>query len=105
MERFANVLTEKSVITGLSVIEHEGALWIVTGWLEHKTEPVKRPIRLIRLTGLQYQKLDPEKQGADFLVSRPIPRGVLDGRTPSEEAVGFVVLDNPKIEIPVPKAH
>lgn len=105
MEQFANVLTESSMITGLSVIEHEDALWIVTGWLEHKSRPVKRPIRLIRLTGLRYERLDPEKHGADFLVNQPIPRAVLDGRTPSEEAAGFVVVDTPPIEVAVASPH
>lgn len=104
MERLATVLTEKSVITGLSVIEHEGALWIVTGWLEHKTKPLKRPARIIRMTGLDYQQSGPT-QGGDFLVNQPIPRAVLDGLTPPEQAAGFVVIDTPKIEIEVTKPH
>ncbi|WP_299321417.1 hypothetical protein [Parasphingopyxis sp.] len=105
MSKFVNVMTETSMISGLSVIEHEGALWIVTGWLGHKTRPVKRPVRLIRMTGLQYEELDPEQHGSDYLVNQPIPRGVLDGTIASEEATGFVVLDTPKIEIPVSKPH
>lgn len=99
------VLTEKSVISALSVIEHEGSLWIVTGWLEHKTKPLRRPIRLIQLTGLQYEELDPQKHGADYLVNQPIPKAVIDGRALPEEAVGFVVLDTPKIEFQVPNPH
>jgi len=105
MEKIVNVVTENSVITGLSVIEHESALWIVTGWLDHKTKPVKRPIRLIRMTGLHYVELDVEKHGADYAVKQPIPKAVLDGLTPPEEAAGFVVLDTPTVEFPKRVKH
>lgn len=101
MEKFASVPTEKSLISGLSVIEHEGALWIVTGWLQHKSRPVRRPIRLIRLTGLLYEEASLRDHNADYLVSRPIPRAVLDGLVPPEKADGFVVLDTPDLEFPV----
>lgn len=103
--KFANVLTERSLVTGLSVIEHEGALWIVTGWLEHKTRPVRRPIRLIRMTGLAFEELDAAKHGADYMVNQPIPRAVLDGRTPREKAGDFVVLDTPDLEFPMPNPN
>lgn len=103
--KFANVLTDRSLISRLSVIEYEGALWIVTRWLEHKTEPLRRPARLIRMTGLQFQEIDPEQQGADYMVSQPIPRALFDDRAPRKVPAGFVVLELPPIAFPVSRPN
>lgn len=102
MEKIATVVSDK-LIWRHSVIEYEGALWIVTGWLFHQTRSVKRPIRLIRMTGLPYEAI-PSAGGADYIVTQPIPKSVLLGHTPPEQASGFVVLDDPNIELVVSDA-
>jgi hypothetical protein len=106
MTQFANVLTERSMIR-LEVMEHDGALWLVTGWATHKHRPIKRPIRLVKMTGLEFETLDAGQMGADFLLNKPIPRAVLDGAASAEEAAakGFTVLDTPEIEVEIRQAH
>lgn len=105
MEKIATVLTPEGSIGRLSVIELEGALWLVAGWMTHNTKPLKRPTRLIRLTGLRFQTADPTAHGADYLVEEPIPKAVLDGPLSPETAGKFVVWDKPNIELPAPKPN
>lgn len=77
----------------VDTIEHEGSLWLVPKWVEVLDPAGQEPARAIRLTGLPYQTA--QIAGVDFYLQTPIPRGVLNGETPPEQAIGFVVVDRP----------
>ena len=101
LEKLATVLTPDGYLIRLSVIEFAENLWLVTKWMTHKTEPLKRPERLVQLIGLQFEATEnPDKAGADYLVSEPIPKPILEGKTPIGASGKFVVLDKPNVTFP-----
>lgn len=77
-------------------IEHEGALWLVPEWLEAPDLKVRKPVRIIRLSGLEYQQFQ-NPHPADFLLNDPIPKDVFEGRAPSVEGGPFLVVEAPEI--------
>lgn len=76
-------------------IEHEGALWLVPEWLDAPNEGWSTPARIVRLSGLQYNRSGPDS----YCLQQPIPMSVLEGRAPPEEAKRYVVIERPTIRI------
>lgn len=85
--------SDDGAIYKIDTIEHEGALWLVPIWVEVINPVGQEPGRAIRLTGLDYD--DAPQEGIDFYLKMPIPKAILDGITPPEKAIGFVVVDRP----------
>jgi len=79
-------------------IEHEGRMWLVPDWISYPTKGTMQPIRIICLDLLQHQKTPWRTDGVDFVLNKAIPKAVLDGA----KAVGYVVVENPSIEVPIP---
>jgi len=104
MKTFKTAVSDGKSIFPVDTIEHEGGLWLVPLWLATQDEKWKTPARLIRMDILPHQKLGPP-QPFDYALNNPIPKGVLDGTTPSKEAHGFVVIDRPEIQRPTGTAH
>lgn len=96
--KFTLVGSDDGKIWKIDTIEHEGELWLVPEWLEVTYPAGQLPKRAIRLTGLDYE--DCPNPDADYFLKSPIPKAVLFGPTPPEEATGFVVVvrqdDRPK---------
>lgn len=88
----------------LDTVEYQGGLWLVIRWTAAPTEGYRMPVRIVRLDVLSYQKLGPPHP-ADFGLNVPISKDVLDGTVPSKEARGYVVVDRPPIEFPIPTRH
>ena len=81
-------LAEGMVIT-CDGIEHEGKLWIVSAWLEHPSEPIAIPERLIRFDNYPHQSDD----GVFYQnILLPIPESALYGDVPP----GIEYLDRPQ---------
>lgn len=80
-------------------IEHEGQLWLVPIWTEPPAPEKTKPARIILLDSLPHQTLDKMFGPHHIVLNVPIPKAVLDGRTPPEQAHGFVVKDWPDITI------
>ncbi|MGQ0559874.1 MAG: hypothetical protein ACT4OE_09875 [Sphingosinicella sp.] len=78
-------------------IDYEGAFWIVTKWMTHKTEPRIRPERIVRVEGRPIQQVP---GGGDLLLSAPIPKDVLEDRAQPPATSAIVVIDFPKIDFP-----
>jgi len=93
--------TDDGKIDSCDTIEHEGGLWLVPVWLEAPTQGWRKPGRIIRMDNLPHQNA-PAGFQQQYVLNVPIPRAVLDGRTPPEQAHGFVVIDAPpNIEVPL----
>lgn len=89
-----------------AAILHEGALWLVIGWLENRAERARRPARLVRPLRLRFERVrDPRPFGPDYSLSGPFPRCALDGPVPALRELGFDVLDLPDARFPVETIH
>lgn len=99
----ARIFIEEGMTGNVEVIEYEGGLWIVTGWLEHNSEPARRPIRLIRLPESDLEKGDP--RDADYLLRKPIPKVVFEGPAEQAAQAGFEVIHLPEIAFAIPRKH
>jgi hypothetical protein len=83
-------LSDGMVIT-CDGINHEGKLWLVPQWLEHPTEPIAIPERIIRFDCFQHQAN--LKGGLDYQnIQLPIPESALLGPMPS----GIEYVDRPQ---------
>lgn len=94
-DRFAMVPTEHSMMR-LWVVDFEGATWLVPGWDTHKTKPLKRPHRMIKMTGLRYQKSDVFTTGVDYVLNDPIPRAIIMGEKRGADTAPFEVIEDPR---------
>lgn len=83
------------------VIEHGFQLWLVPYWLDSPEEGWTAPARIICLSKLSHN----EASFADcrWVVSHPIPRGVLDGTATAAEAARFHVIERPPIRFQGPR--
>lgn len=99
MRIFKTVVSDGKTLWPVDTIEHEGGLWLVPVWLEAPNEGWKKPARIIRMDILPHKKLGPP-QPWDFHLLDQVPKGILDGTTPSKEARGYVVIDLPEIQRP-----
>lgn len=89
-----------------AAILHEGALWLVIGWLENRAQNARRPARLVRSLRLRFERVrDPRPFGPDYSLSGPLPRCALDGPVPALRELGFDVLDLPDAHFPVETIH
>ena len=89
----------ESVMLKADTIEHDGKLWLVPKWIELPTEGHKTPARIICLDTLQYQKAPPAY--ADFALTAPMPRVVLEGHDPAPAERGYLVVEMPDIRVPM----
>lgn len=78
-------------------IEWQGKFWLVPGWYEIPAKAVSKPVRLIPLEGLRFQKVD--KPGMDLLVNDGLPTQLFDPQIPTELRSKFQVVEAPEIEI------
>jgi hypothetical protein len=61
----------------IDTISYNNEWWLVATWLQSNSNQEKIPERIVRLTGLKFQKV--ENQKYRFLLNNAIPRSVLDG--------------------------
>jgi hypothetical protein len=87
----------KTAPTIRDAIEYEGRLWLVPGWYEIPAKAVTKPIRLIPLDLLQYQKVG--QQGIDLIVNDGLPTQLFDPQVSTELRSKFQVVESPDIEI------
>jgi hypothetical protein len=80
-------------------IDHQGKLWLVPGWYEIPAKAVTKPIRLIPLDLLRYQRIPPGEQAFDLMVNDGLPTQLFDPEIPTELRSKFRVVEAPEIEI------
>lgn len=85
-------------VFSVDTIAHEGALWLVPAWIELPGKKQQMPERIIRLDEHRLQK--PTDMVFDYVLTREIPPGVLDGQT----TTGFEVVVRPEILVEIPSA-
>jgi hypothetical protein len=81
---------DDSVLLLGDVIEHDKKLWLVPEWLEGPTEGTQRPARIICLDGMPISEAGVQYRGkADFVLTTPLSREILDGRTVSQNPLAI----------------
>ncbi len=87
----------------MDTIEHDAKFWLVPEWLESQDGDWTQPARIILLDTLPHQKSG--GTFGDFVLNRPIPKNVIDGRAKPGEG-GYIVVEQPDIRLPNPsKVH
>ena len=82
-------------------IEYEGRMWLVPHWLESPSERMRMPVRIVLLDVLPHQKT-PGSPFGDFVLNQGISKAVFEGRVLPTPESGLVVVESPKIKIPIP---
>lgn len=85
-----------STIFNCDCIEHEGKLWLVPNWLDAPAEGVSMPSRLVRPLTQEFLPF-----GKEYVLSSPIPKELLDVKTPKLPIEGYEVRELPNIRIPL----
>lgn len=100
MKILKTLVTFPDGIYAIDTIEYEGDLWLVPEWIDGTpSEGYSKPVRIIRMPLLQ--EAGPAVS-ADYVVSYPLPKGVLDGEIPTELANVCDVIESPEIVIEKP---
>jgi hypothetical protein len=81
----------------MDVIEYRNEFWLVPEWLDNQTQKLTKPLRIISLRTLPYQRT-PGKT-PEFVINDPVPKYVFDGQVPPQEAGKYVVIEDPDIRI------
>ena len=82
---------------GCDTLEIDGVLWLVPQWTEPTSGSWSKPERIIRMSGLRYQRAA-DKSLYDFVLSDPIPADVFTGRrAPDDAAPHYVVKVRPDL--------
>ena len=81
-------------LVSMDVIEHEGQPWLVPSWLEHPTEGLQTPERMILLATIPHQS-QPIGRGTRYVLNVELPRALLDPLCPWTGGPPFVVVDRP----------
>jgi hypothetical protein len=90
-----SVPSEEGRLT-IDAIEYNGGVWLVPQWLDHPFQPARKPVRIIRLDLLPHSG----RSGPwDYVLTGPVPRDVLEGKTKVVGKQRFVVIERPDIEI------
>lgn len=72
------VPSETDILT-VEGIAYEGKLWLVPQWLESQSEPISKPVRMVRFDNLPH--IENPSSGHDYAVNQQVPRAVLDGQS------------------------
>lgn len=101
MKIFKTMITFPDGIYTIDTIEHEGELWLVPEWIDGTpSEGYSMPVRIIRIPLLHEAGPD---VSADYIVSYPLPKDVLDGAIPMELAHVCDVIESPQIVVGKPQ--
>ena len=88
----------------MDTISYEGKLWLVPEWLSPPDGGWQTPARIVCIDGLQVQNLSDSAMPADYLLTYPVPKSVLDGETDTEGGQKYVVVERPDIRVEVGRA-
>lgn len=93
--------TDNGTILQCDTIEHEGKLWLVPEWLDEPARGVSKPRRIIRMDLLPHQSMLGTNYRLDYILNDYMPRAVLDGTAPPEQANQYEIVELPEIEVPM----
>ncbi len=90
---------ESGQIHLVDTISYENKPWLVPYWLSALELGWQTPERIICLDGLKYQDMTETDYPADYVLTYPVPKSVLDGKTDTVEGRKYVVVERPDIRI------
>jgi hypothetical protein len=86
-------------IYNVDAIEYQGKLWLVPHWLDNLATGETTPTRIVRFDNLEYKDVRGSSLG-DFVLTRPIPKALLDVETPKQSIAGFEYIELPAVKKP-----
>ena len=95
---------ESGQILIMDTIVYEDKLWLVPEWLSPPDGGWQTPERIVCIHGLQYQDMSESQMPADYLLTYPVPKSVLDGETDTVEGRKYVVVERPDIRFQIGRA-
>lgn len=81
-------------------IEYQGALWLVTRWLENRDLGIAKPERIIQLAGLDLRRSP--VPSADWVLSTPIPKICFQLESDQLTPAPFFSIPHPDITVQLP---
>lgn len=82
----------------VDILEHDGAAWLVTGWVLSADGRSRRPVRLVSLA--MADTGEPTADRGDF-AGFPIPESIIsEGHVPLGRARLFVLREAPEVWVP-----
>jgi hypothetical protein len=93
--------SDDGTIHKCDAIEHEGKLWLVPEWLDVPAQGVTKPRRIIRMDTLRHQRMKNPAYKLDYVLNDYMPKAVLDGKAPPEQACLYEIVELPEIEFPM----
>jgi len=88
----------------MDTILYEDKLWLVPEWLSPPDGGWQTPKRIVCIHDLQYQDMSDSEMPADYLLTYPVPKSVLDGETDIVEGRKYVVVERPDIRFQIGRA-
>lgn len=99
----AMVLTREGLVWEYDVVFYQEAPWLVVGWTAIQGQSGLRPTRLISMSAIRYQDVDPPVGGQQYLLSDTPPASFFDAPTQQLAAAGHAVLDEPLLTFEIEK--
>ena len=95
--------TDDGSLMQADAIECQSKLWIVPVWLDTPDQGWTAPNRIIRFDNRRYQDTRTmQNRRADFVLNEPIPKALLELKTPAQPIVGFDYVELPEIRLALP---
>ena len=95
---------ESGQILIMDTIVYEDKLWLVPEWLSSPDGGWQTPKRIVCIHGLQHDDMSDSPMPADYLLTYPVPKSVLDGETDTAEGHKYLVIEHPDIRFQVGRA-
>jgi len=95
---------DQGQIVIMDTIFYEDKLWLVPKWLSPQDGGWQTPERIVCIHGLQYDDMSDSPMPADYLLTYPVPKSVLDGETDTVEGHKYEVIERPDIRFQVGRA-
>ena len=100
----ALVFKREGSVWEYDVVYYEEAPWLVAGWIAIQGQSGQRPTRLISMSSMQYQELDPPDQGRRYTINDALPASIFDAPIQQLVAAGRAVLDEPLLTFEIEKS-
>jgi len=106
MQIFRTIVSYANSV-GKDVIDsifYEDKLWLVGEWSAAPSEGWQQPARIVCIHDLPYQNLSDSEMPADYLLTVPMPKSVLDGETDTVKGHKYEIVEFPDIRFQVGRA-
>jgi hypothetical protein len=97
----AQFITDDGHVGTCTVIILGGLPWLVPWWIDSPDGRSTRPARIVGLAWVEHQRIERDGQ-TEFVVNQPLPKALFENPIPLGSVTGYVVLEGPNIQFPIP---